>query len=263
VNVKRNLSISTCFDYAVPIEKQIPMIAQAGFTYVSPGASTKHFNYFSHEARLKLLALLDRYGLKIDTIHGPLSGVIYLKEMQQLAAAALELKTPVVVLHASPFEFPEAELPSRLEQLKTDARKLSSIYEATGIAFALENMVPGAPTELIRRVLLDTDYPGIGFCYDSSHDQIDGPRPFTLLEELKHKLWVVHLSDRIAPFKDHVPPGEGFIRGEELCPLLRQADIKFPLLFEVTTMFSAVKDPEKFLGAAYERGCGVWDKVMG
>jgi sugar phosphate isomerase/epimerase len=263
VITKRNLSISTCFDYAVPIETQIPLIAKAGFTYVSPGGSRKHFDVFSKEARQKLLKLLDKYGLKIDTLHGPIPCAIDSKEMKQLAAAAVELKASVVILHCSPFEIPESELALRLPQLKIDCRELNKIYEETGVAFALENMAPGPATELVRQTLFETDYPGIGFCYDSSHDQIDGPRPFTLLKELKDKLIAIHLSDRIKPFSDHVPPWEGFIHWDELCPILRRCNIEFPLLFEVTTMFSAEKDPVQFLKLAYQRGCMVWDKVMG
>jgi sugar phosphate isomerase/epimerase len=262
VTIKRNLSISTCFDYSVPIETQIPLIAKAGFTYVSPGGSRKHFDVFSKEARQNLLKLLDKYGLKMDTIHGPLSG-IDIEEMKQIAAAAVELKALAVVVHCSSFEMPEAELALRLPQLKNDCRELSKIYEETGIAFALENMAPGPATELVRQTLLENDYPGIGFCYDSSHDQIDGPRPFTLLEELKDKLIAVHLSDRINPFTDHVPPWDGFIHWDELCPILKGCHIAFPLLFEVTTTFSAEKDPVKFLKLAYERACKVWDMVMG
>lgn len=55
-----------------------------------------------------------------------------------------------------------------------------------------------------------------GFCYDSAHVQIDGPRPFQLLDDLQDRVIAVHLSDRLRAFTDHVLPGEGFIAWDAL-----------------------------------------------
>jgi len=263
VNVKRNLSISTSFAYDIPVEKQIPLIAAAGFNYVSPGASLKHCNYLSKETRHKLIKLLEQYGLKMDTLHAPLTGSFDIGLFKETAEAAAEFGAPVVVLHCSPFEINASELPASIRKLKEDCRELVKISRQTGVTFALENQAPGPAAELIRRVLLETDSPYLGFCYDSSHDQVDGPRPFDLLKELKDKLVAVHLSDRIKPFTDHVLPWEGFIHWDELIPILKECNITFPLLFEVAITHSAEKDPVKFLALAYERACRLWDEIFG
>lgn len=259
---KRIISISTFFDYNVPIEKQIPLIAEAGFTHVSLGAKKSHFDYLSKEARQKLIDLLKQYSLKIDTIHGPNADKASIEEFAKIAEASVELKATVVVFHGSSFDFSESELDSRFLELKKACVEINKISLETGITFALENVLPGPATELIRRVLLEFDSKYIGFCYDSSHDQVDGPRSFDLLKELKSKLVAVHLSDRIKPFVDHVIPWEGFIDWDELCRILKDSNVTFPLLLEVMTTHSAEKDPVEFLNLAYERGCRLYDKIF-
>jgi hypothetical protein len=92
-----------------------------------------------------------------------------------------------------------------------------------------------------------------GFCYDSSPDQIGGPRPFDLLVELRDRLIAVQLSDRIRDFVDHVIPGEGFIDWHVLASVLRTSSFRGPLLFEVSMTHSAEKDPSRFLRLTYDR----------
>jgi sugar phosphate isomerase/epimerase len=258
----KRISISAGFDYDIPIEKQIPLIAQAGFTHISLGSQRSHFDYLSKESRQQLSELLKQYSLKIDTIHGPDAIKTSVEVFKAIAEAAVDLRVPVVVFHAGPFDFPENELNSILLKSKKICREINLIAQNTGITFALENVAPGPATELVRKLLLENDFAHIGFCYDSAHDQIDGPRPFDLLNDLKSRLVAVHLSDRIKPYVDHVIPWEGFIHWDELCSILKNLNIAFPLLFEAMTMNSAEKDPVKFLALAYERACRLYDKIF-
>jgi sugar phosphate isomerase/epimerase len=119
---------------------------------------------------------------------------------------------------------------------------------------ALENVLPGPATELIRRALDMLDPLWFGFCYDSSHDQIGGPNAMHLLAQLRHRLIAVQLSDRIRDFVDHVIPGEGFIHFQEVCAELAHAQYDRPLLLEASTTHSAVKEPREFLRIAYPAG---------
>ncbi len=260
---KKLISITAGFNYDVPLEKQLPLIARAGFTHVSLGSSLKHCNFLSKEVRVKLAGRLEKYSLKLDTVHGPLTGIPGAEELKQIAIAAAELQAPVVVVHPCAWEFPESEFPSRLAELKTNCRTMAGIARETGVVFALENMMIGPASELVLKTLQEFPDKSIGFCYDSSHDQIDGPRPFDLLEALKGRLLTVHLSDRLRPFEDHVIPFEGIIKWDELCRILKTANIKFPLLFEVATTFSIPKDTEEFLTKAYQSAVRVYDKIFG
>ena len=56
--MKTPCSISTCFDYSIPVEKQLPMIADAGFTHVSLGLKPWHFDYTDAAERRRLKKLL-------------------------------------------------------------------------------------------------------------------------------------------------------------------------------------------------------------
>ena len=260
---KKRISISTCFDYGIPIEAQIPLISAAGFTHISLGSNQTHFNYLSGSDRQKLKELLNRYSLKIDTIHGPIAdkpGVV--EELKALAEGAAELEAPVVVLHGGPFTFNEYELDPRLARLIEVCREIEKISQNTGIIFALENVHPGPATELVRRIFLEVESQKIGFCYDSSHDQMYCPNPFDLLYELKDRLVAVHISDRIKEFVDHVIPGEGFIDWTNLCLILKDANMTFPLLLEVMTTHSSEKDPVRFLELAFDRGCALYDEIF-
>lgn len=127
----------------------------------------------------------------------------------------------------------------------------------------LENLVPGPPTEMTRIAILESDPAAIGFCYDSSHDQIGGPKKFDLLLGLRDRLVAVHLSDRVREFVDHVIPGEGFVDWSKLCPILASASMTFPLLLEVMTANSVEKDPFRFLRLAFKSGRELYHRIHG
>jgi sugar phosphate isomerase/epimerase len=260
--VTQRLSVSTCFDYNVPIAEQLALVSVAGFSYVSLGQSRSHFDYLSKDKRTELLRLLVLYSLQVDTIHGPQADTAGVDELVSIAEAAAHLKAPVIVMHGGPFEFGPEEINSRLVGLHRKCLELDRISRSTGVKFALENVAPGPATELIRKTILDSDPATIGFCYDSSHDQIGGPRAFDLLLELRERLFAVHLSDRVREFVDHVMPGEGFIDWDTLVQILASARITFPLLFEVMTTNSFEKDPSRFLSMAFNRGCALYGRVF-
>ncbi len=97
------------------------------------------------------------------------------------------------------------QLPRRLNVVRSACTALEPLLEQTGVVLAVENVLPGPATELVRLLLPDVDPQHFGFCYDSSHDQIGGPRPFGLLADLRDRVRAVHLSDRVREFVDHVP----------------------------------------------------------
>lgn len=259
---KEQISISTCFDYNIPIEEQVSLIAEAGFSHISLGQDLSHFNYLLKENRRRLLELLKKFFLRIDTIHGLEADRISVDELASVAEAAVELEAHVVVMHASPFDFSGDQLDSRLNGLRGICRQIDIISRQTGITFALENVMPGPATELIKRIFLEDDAANIGFCYDSSHDQIGGPRSFDLLLEFGDRLKAVHLSDRVKEFVDHVIPGEGFIQWDVLCSILRGLKVAFPLLLEVMIMNSSEKEPIKFLSSAFNSGRNLYHQIF-
>jgi len=92
-----------------------------------------------------------------------------------------------------------------------------------------------------------------GFCYDSSHDQIGGPRPLDLPNPPPTTPYRRAALHRIRDFVDHMRPDEGFINWPALCAELHQARCEQPLMLEVATTHSATKDPHEFLPRAHHQ----------
>jgi len=261
---KREISVSTCFDYSVPIGRQLALIAGAGFTHVSIGARCDHSGILAKDGQERLLGLLSETGLRIDTLHGvDLDRPDAMRRSGELAEICQTLRIHVIVLHCSAFDFAPEEYERRLEPALIRVKELEQLAKASGVRFALENVAPGAPARLLEAALRASDPALIGFCCDASHDQIGGPRELALLENLKSRLIAVHLSDRIRDFTDHVLPGEGFIDFAGVCGLIGESPFAAPLLFEVMTEHSGFKQPELFLREAYRRGCALYDQVFG
>ncbi len=255
---RHQLSIATAFDYSIPIEQQFALIAEAGFSHVSLGGKESHAQYLSVTGRERLKALLKKYNLSIDTIHGPQADMPSSAErLSAVAIAAVALSAPIVVMHPGSFNFPPEQFPERFKAILATCSVLERVANVTGVRFAIENVLPGPATDIIPQVLDRLNPKCFGFCYDSSHDQVGGPRPFDLLNLLKERLIAVHLSDRIRDFVDHVPPGDGFIDWKALTSILQTAPFTGPLLFEVEIEHSAEKDPQRFLKLAYERACQI------
>ncbi|NHZ86904.1 MAG: TIM barrel protein [Planctomycetia bacterium] len=259
----RKLSISTTFNYNIPLAEQLSLISHAGFTHVSLGANENHSEYLNRKKRAEIKEILKTLSLEIDTLHflQPLDDFRDKALLNNIIEATLDLSIPVIVCHGGPFDFSENEFDCRLANLLEICLQLEDIAKETGIVFALENVCPGTATRLVTDVLQQVDPQWFGFCYDSSHDQIDGPNPVDLLELFQDRLVAVHLSDRIREFVDHVIPGQGFIDFNTICKILRKSAYKRPLLFEVMMTHSGIEDAQTFLNKTYEQACNIYDRI--
>jgi sugar phosphate isomerase/epimerase len=202
---------------------------------------------------IKLKRCIIQNHLLVDTIHGyAMDCPDTLDVNRKVVEAAMSLQASVIVLHCSSFTF----APSSYNERKIDIlRKLSS-YEKmandNGIKFALENVMPGVATDFMIDIIDHANPSYFGFCYDSSHDQIDGPRPFDLLEKLSDRLTAIHISDRIRENVDHVIPWEGFINFIKLCSIIKHIRIGFPFLLEVMMSHSKYQNAAEFLSASVQ-----------
>lgn len=255
-------SVSTTFDYSIPLEKQLPMIRKAGFSHVSFGMNYAHSGLLEEENWKRLREQINENGLSVDTIHGyDLDREDSIEVNAKLARAAKFFGAPVVVIHCTVFWFEDDEYEEKFRIVSGRIKEMEKIAKETGIRFAFENMVPGKPTDLCVEMVKMADPQYIGFCYDSSHDQIDGPRPMDLLSEMKDRVIAVHLSDRIREFVDHVIPGEGFVHFDEILPLLKESSFRGPILMEVGVENSRYKDAEELLAKAQEAAGQFWSEV--
>ena len=243
-----NLSISSSFSYEISIEEQIKLISEAGFKYFSLGSNLEHFDYLKKCEQDRIFPLLKRNNISIDTIHGTsLHQDKNLDMLKSTIKAAKELNAGTIVIHVSSFSFKKEDYSKNLSVLTEVLDPFVKLINKEKINIALENVFPYHETDLLLEYYskIRSDY--IGFCYDSSHDQIDGPRNSDLLDKMITNLKAVHLSDRIKPFTDHVIPGEGFIDFDIIIEKLAKSSFRGPYLFEVMMTHSKFKDPEKFL----------------
>ena len=241
-------SISTTFNYDIPIDEQLVLIKEAGFTYVSLGMNYDHSRILDDGGAEKLAIMIDKSGLKVDTIHGyDLDQEDALLINEKLAVAAKTLDTSVIVVHCSSFWFPDTEFEKKKEIVSTKIERIEELAKQYQIRFAFENVVPGSPTKLCEEMIRMANPEYVGFCYDSSHDQIDGPNNMDLLNRMKDRVIAVHMSDRIKEFVDHVVPVEGFIHFDEIIPILKEIRYNSPMLMEVEMTHSQYKDVKEFL----------------
>lgn len=241
-------SISTTFNYEIPINEQLVLIKNAGFTHVSLGMNYEHSQILNKEYLNNLDKLLNELDLRVDTVHGcDLDKDDAIEINEKVAEAASKLKAGIVVVHCSDFWFNDAEYETKEKIVRERICSLEDIAKENGIRFAFENVMPGKPTMLCEQMIELGNPRYIGFCYDSSHDQIDGPNNMDLLQRQKERLVAIHMSDRIKEFVDHVIPGEGVIHFDEIIPLLRESTFEGVVLMEVEMTHSKYKDVNEFL----------------
>lgn len=257
------ISISTCFDYDISFRNQLELIHKTGFSHFSIGSNYNHSGILYSKNYNEIKSLSAANHLLIDTIHGcALDSDDTIGVNQKLAEAAFALNVPVIVLHCSSF----AINPNTLEERKKDIIAKLPIFEdfakTYNITFAFENVLPGAATGLMEFAVNNSDPNYFGFCYDSSHDQIDGPLSFDLLKRNISRLKAVHISDRIREFVDHVTPGEGFIDFDEIAKIIHSTNPTFPLLMEVMTENSKYKNIDEFLSVTYTEALKLNNRII-
>lgn len=258
----KGISISTCFDYDICFQNQLELISKAGFSHFSIGSNYNHSGILEHNKYNEIKVLAENNNLSIDTIHGYAMDKSDTADInKKIAEAAYALNVPVIVIHCTSF----AINPNTIDERKRDIIGKLPIFEdfakTYNVTFAFENVLPGAATDLTEFAVNHSDAKYFGFCYDSSHDQIDGPRCFDLLRRNVNRLKTVHISDRICEFTDHVTPGEGFINFDEITEIIHSENLSFPLLMEVSTEHSKYKKSDEFLSVTYKEALKLYEKI--
>ena len=254
------ISISTCFEYELSIEEQFKLISEVGYDSVAIGGNYEHSKVLTDRSLLH--TLMKDYNLKIDSIHGVCCDAEKAVELNtQCAIAAKDLGAKIVVIHPCKFFLTENELDSKVKTMIDVCEKLEPVAKDLDINIAIENIHPDYATDVLRKVLPQLNNKYFGFCYDSSHDQIDGPRDFLLLEKFKDRVVAVHLSDRIKEFVDHVVPGEGFINFDMITKILKSVKYSGSILMEMMTTHTKYKDPKQLLEKTYKSALEFRDRV--
>lgn len=258
----KGISISTCFNYDISFDKQLELIHNAGFSHFSIGSDYNHSGILESRNCDKIKTVSKNYNLSIDTIHGYVMDKPDSFDInKKLAESACYLNVPIIVLHCSAFAVAPDSLNERKKNIIGKLPSFEKLAKTYGVTFAFENVLPGAATDLTEFAVENSDPEYFGFCYDSSHDQIDGPRSFDLLKRNIERLKAVHISDRICEFVDHVTPGEGFIDFDEIVKIINEFNPSFPLLMEVITEHSKYKNTDEFLSVTYKKALSLYERI--
>ena len=245
------LGFSLQSQYSLPMENIIALLADAGFSAVSP--------VWCGEAELERIAVCaPRHGMVIQSLHAPHKGIARLwepdapdsreaqAEIFRCAEACARFRIPVMVLHCWQglhYTFPEEPLDFRFfDALVEQAHKL-------GISVALENLE--GEEYLATLMARYQQLPHIGFCFDSGHDHCY-PHKLDFLEQFGSRLLMTHLNDNLGlrdpsgiPSGDddlHYLPFDGNLSWESCMGRLSRAPRQAILNFEFKTR-SHSKDP--------------------
>jgi sugar phosphate isomerase/epimerase len=254
----RPLGIYSWFGYDIPFEKRLDMIAGAGFTVTSV--------WFGDEENLvragrgkDMPAMVGERGLALDNIHAPFWNAnnlwsksegerqIIRQELTEAITYCGRHHIPVTVMHVCCKENPPSPNKTGLALLQ-DMVKLA---EDQGVIIALENLEYSGNRHL-DYVFSSLQSPNLGFCYDSSHDNIAQVFKKKALEKWGDLLVTTHISDNLGLIDDHFLPGKGSIDWPETMKQIPKS-YKGALLLEVDNPQAGKGlTPQDFLKAAYQ-----------
>lgn len=217
------------FGYVLPLEERIKLIKQAGYDYVMLWWEDEVYPHTIN--RKEFIKILKYYDLKLDNIHLPSDNLNNLwsedsttrdKEVKVVNKWLNECKdcgAERVVMHNTQGANHIFNHYSGYDSHKS----IISEAERIGIKVAFENTQMLSYTDFLLR---EISSPNMGFCYDSSHDFVNGGSFGEILNRWKDKLVAVHLSDNDGVCDRHWIPGKGHVQWNKIINIIKQSDIK-------------------------------------
>lgn len=237
------MGLSTTVDYTVPLERQLEVISACCFDFISIGADIGHSRYFEPESFGKYMKLARHYSLKISSAHVPFleaydiaaaesgSAQKAVKNVLEYLDLTAQYGIPAAIIHPH-YYFSD----DKTDCLKRAASALGQILKArpSAVRLDIENLPDHRGSWICSRLLELFGPEAMGFCYDSSHENMSGP-PFHILEKYWPRITQTHLSDNNGAADDHFIPGEGNIDWPVLKSYLDKNEALGDVLFEVGT----------------------------
>jgi sugar phosphate isomerase/epimerase len=217
------------FGYILPFEERIKLIKQAGYDYVMLWWEDESYPYTIN--RMKFNEVLKSYDLKLDNVHLPFDNINNLwseesynrnNEIYVLKKWLNECKksgVDTVVMHTTQGNNNNFNYNLGYESFKS----LINEAENIDIKIALENTQMFEYTDFILKEISSSN---VGFCYDSSHDFVNGGSCGEILQKWKEKLIAVHLSDNDGLCDRHWIPGKGHVDWKKIINMIKQTNIK-------------------------------------
>ena len=259
-----NISISTAFNYGIPLKDQLPMIKNAGFTHISFGSKTPHSNNLSAAGQAELRRMLSDTGLEVCSIHNPIRKETEISSPQEETAAAgldllkrcidaaVSLNARTVIFHATASRPDDPETDRRKEIFVEQVHRMLGHVGDQPAQLGVENLSYVPANEISAHSMDEIDHPKYGFCYDSSHANLTPPLT-AMLKRYGDRLMTTHISDNWGEKDDHLLPWEGDIAWDALCRALSEIPFRGVFLMEPTMAGSSFQEPDEFLREAFTR----------
>ncbi len=210
------LGIFSWFGLDLPLENRLNLIKKAGFSTTCLWYGAEEDMVRNNQADFMPKLVRER-GIKIDNIHVPYNNTNYIwseandkreviwRELSDGIIYCSKHDIPIMVMHPVKGQAPPPPSKDGLEFF----RQLVKKAENQNITIALENVPAG--NEHLEYLFQQIPSPNLGFCYDSSHDNIATAFKRQALEKWGMRLATVHISDNMGKNDDHLVPGQGNI----------------------------------------------------
>jgi hexosaminidase len=255
-----SFGVSTTVDYTVSFDNQLNIIADAGFDFISIGANIKHSQIENKKSFLKLMDKAKKKGLIIDSFHLPFGRGFdpaaiddrqrrsALDNLKRYIERSNEFGITTGILHPHNYlaDTKERCLQRALVSLEELLNFLPGNYR-----LAVENLPTAEGSWICDQILDRIDIASLGFCYDSSHENLGG-KPFYLLEKHNPRLLTTHLSDNHGQADEHLIPGQGVINWPRVKEILDKSPIS-NILLEIGTGEQLDLPISTFLEQAYRQ----------
>lgn len=217
------------YGYIQPFEERIDLIKKANYDYVMLWWDDEIYPRFID--RRELINIVKDYGLKLDNVHLPFDDTNLLwsedkskrnNQTDKVIKWMHECKdcgADTIVMHTTHGGDLTLDYSSGYESFN----KIVKSAEDIKINVAFENTQVFEYADFILTEF-NSDY--AGFCYDSSHDFVNGESCGDILDKWKHRLFSVHLSDNDGLCDRHWIPGKGHVNWDKIIPIIKQSKCK-------------------------------------
>ncbi len=217
------------FGYILPFEERIKLIKEAGYDYVMLWWENESYPDFVDKKIMVNIAKDN--GLMLDNIHLPYDDINMLwsddnikrqSHTDKIIRWMHECKVSgadMVVMHTNHGDNYNFEYTKGYESFN----KIVKCAEDIKLKVAFENTQMFHYTDFVLKEF-DSGY--VGFCYDSSHDFVNGQSRGEILDKWKHKLLCVHLSDNDGTCDRHWIPTKGHVNWGKIINIIKQTNCK-------------------------------------
>lgn len=243
------------FGYVLPIADRLKLIKEAGFDNIMLWWEDEDYPYFRDKKTF--VSLAKEFGLGVDNIHLPYEDCnllwsdktsereAYVNELIKYLEGCKSSGAEKVVMHTNRSSLSDADYKNGYKSFD----KIINFAEDIKIKIAVENTRKFNYTEFILNEF-NSEY--LGFCYDSSHDFINGESKGEILSKWKNRLFCVHLSDNDGTDDKHWLPKKGIVDFKSIVNTIKTTSCD-SLSMEVYPSDEEKKlSPAEFLKLAYE-----------